>query len=186
MSLRLSASTMSRILTDRDSLKYVKSAKASTDVPGTVSQTTPVLQWRLTSNALTSGSRIHISMSTLAEWLPLCVHSLYSIFHPVKTFYAKIYCRYIYIRYSISILWRVNHDAHFTTLAGIYLQRRATRVHLDITCKLLPCLLLCKSCNKSCLGKKHAASSLLADCKIFLFHSWCLQRRLPVRMLSIS
>ena len=106
--------------------------------------------------------------------------------HPVKTFYAKSSCRYIYIRYSISILWRVNHDARFTTLAGIYLQRRATRVHLDITCKLLPCLLLCKSCNKSCLGKKHAASSLLADCKIFLFDSWCLQRRLPVRMLSIS
>ena len=162
MSFCLSVLTMNWILTDNDnSLKYVKSAKASTDVPSTVSLTAPVLflgsQLRLTSNILTSGSRIYLSTSTLAKRLPLCLDSRYSIFLQNLDIRPKLFPKNfppgIYISYPISISWRVNHVAHFWnstclfSLAGIHLQRRATRVHLDITCKLLPCLLLCELCD---------------------------------------
>lgn len=121
------------------SLKYVKSAKASTDVPTTVSQKSPIRHFSLTF------PQVPEFISQRRRWLN---GSLFASIHSTIFFY-KIWTsgqnpiRMLVLQVLELVL--LQHDQATSSMSDrIYLQRRPASLHLDLSCQLLPCLFLCE------------------------------------------
>jgi hypothetical protein len=75
-------------MSNTHSLKYVKSAKASTDVPSTVRFLLSLVD--IAMNPFALGSGIHLPTPSVVEWFPVCFDSCHCIFLEDMDFRSKL------------------------------------------------------------------------------------------------